>query len=230
MKSAKLFLALLLAVPFQLAAQMTIKANESPSGTTIQENTQTNYIVEESSTTQENHNSRQEEHAAGKGYGAYDFQLGLLDDCDGFLSTPISIGTSLRYSYFLHNNFYLSAGLGYLGVLQDTDRAYGDYSVQTHYITVPLRFGASINPNAKFDFIPNVGLNMNYCVVATTEMDNKKIDNELGGKMCVEGMIGARLSFNGFCITLEYDFPLNDNQEDIFGEDGYIKIGIGAGF
>ncbi|MBO5249415.1 MAG: LysM peptidoglycan-binding domain-containing protein [Muribaculaceae bacterium] len=171
-----------------------------------------------------------EEHKAGKGYVAWDFQLGLLDDLDGYLSTPISLGTSIRYSYFLNRNVYLSAGLGYLGAIQSADKDHDDFSCTSHYITVPFRLGASINPFAKFDLIPNAGINLNYCVAASTERNNKKVDNKLGGKMCIEGIIGARIGFDNFCIIAGYNFPLNDNQKAIFGKDGYFCIGIGAGF
>ena len=130
-------------------------------------------------------------------------------------------------NYEFIENFYVGARLGYLGGSYYFSEMGYNIDTDMHFISIPIELGYTIVSEHKFGVVPFVGLGFNVGLSGESEIDDYEMDLEIGGDLGIDGRAGLRIMLGGWTISGTYHFPLNNNQEEFFGEDAYPEVSIG---
>ncbi len=186
-----------------------------------QSNIETEVVPVNNTSSSNNSDSR-----AKRFFFADEVGYGFLQKGEG--SSAFALHFSIGADYFINNNLYAGAKVGYSIASYIATKSETSY----HFISVPLEIGYALSTkNNKLSLAPYGGLNFNICVAGKSEYDGEKQDIKgVKGKLCMDAIFGVRVNIYSFFIGGAYHFPINKEQKGMFGKDSYPTISIGYAF
>ncbi len=162
----------------------------------------------------------------------YEFGLGFVtDDALSYNLNYVGLG------FFLSNNIYATFAAGWTWVISEaTEYLYGytlTAKASTHFMPMQIGLGYRIKANESFSIDPFVGIDFNIGISSSLEYsyagETEEIDLDAPG-FGIGMKLGLRFNINHWVIFGKYNLPINDEQESITGDDGYLEIGTGYMF
>lgn len=163
-------------------------------------------------------------------YGCYDLGIGFVADEVKSYSLDL-----LGMEWHLGNNIYLAWhwGLTYI-YSKTTESLYGaTYTTKFSVFNMPCRFGLGyrIVANENLSIVPFAGIDFNSIVSAQLKLsyggEEESVDIfEDSYNVGIDFTLGLRLNMKKMGVFGKYHIPLNDTQEVITGDDGYLEIGV----
>lgn len=144
---------------------------------------------------------------------------------------------TIGVNYNITQNAYVSARIGYNSANYNdytSERgSYLSYTTTVHILRIPLEAGFKfLNNDRTIGIVPFASLGINIGLSGKNKYKSNTIgENEtklkVGGKVGVDGVLGARIYLYQFTISGGYHFPFNDRQKVWFGKDAYPMVSIG---
>lgn len=176
----------------------------------------------------ENNSDNQEETSYRKWAAAFSIGYGFLPKEKGVKGTNWAYECWLGANYNITKSHYVGARIGY----NSSNYSANAYGVSTesefHFVSLPIETGYELSIiSDKFSIIPYGGFSFNYCVKGKSKIGKTSNKLDVNGEVGIDARLGARLSIYGFKIGAAYIIPVNDKQEEFFGEKAYFQVSIG---
>lgn len=170
----------------------------------------------------------------------YDLKWGpIIEIGYGFIkgSDNFTYEATIGANYNITQDAYVGARIGYNSANYFTSvseiGAYLNATTTVHILRIPLEVGYKfLDSNRKIGTVPFASLGFNIGLSGKRKYKSNIVDMKddklkVGGKVGIDGILGARIYLWELTLSGGYHFPFNDEQKKWFGKDAYPMISIG---
>ncbi len=156
------------------------------------------------------------------------FNIGIGWPKDLEMSFEGNVGAGYKF----YQDLFVSARLGYLAGWNNKR----DYEIKAGAIVLPIDLGVDFDFNEKktLGIQPFLGVQPGISITKKVDIKqgSKKVETVKykTGKLCADFHVGCRLKFFGWNAWVGYSIPINKDQKNLMGKDGYVSCGIGVCF